>query len=57
MKTMVIKLTPEQHLRLKAVMDRACEERPDDLHLQELWHACARAETVFTFDPSTGRLS
>lgn len=46
MKTMTIKLTPEQHLRLKAVLDRACEERPDNLALQELWHACARAESA-----------
>jgi hypothetical protein len=46
MKKMVIKLTPEQHLRLKAVLDRACDERPDLLPLQDLWHACARAETV-----------
>jgi len=48
MKTMVIKLTMTQHMRLKAVMDRACEERPDNLNLQDLWHACAKAETVET---------
>ena len=46
MKKMVIKLTLTQHMRLKAVMDRALDERPENLNLQDLWHACARAETV-----------
>jgi hypothetical protein len=46
MEKMVIKLTLTQHLRLKAVLDRACDESPSNLLLQELWHACARAETV-----------
>jgi hypothetical protein len=48
MKTMVIKLTPDQHLRLKAVLDLACDARPNNLGLRDLWHACARAETVET---------
>ncbi len=48
MKTMLIRLTMTQHMRLKAVMDRALEERPDNLNLQDLWHACAKAETVET---------
>lgn len=46
MKTMVIRLTDEQYAYLKHVMDRACDERPDNLHLQDLWHACAKAEAV-----------
>jgi hypothetical protein len=46
MTKMVVGLTVTQHARLKAVLDRACEERPDNLPLQELWHACARADAV-----------
>lgn len=38
-----ITLTDEQHLLLKAVLDRALEATPDRLPLQALWHACARA--------------
>ncbi len=53
MKTMVIKLTMTQHMRLKAVMDRALEERPNNLNLQDLWHACARAEAVETPEVAT----
>ncbi len=46
MTKMVIRLTVTQHVRLKAVLDRACDERPENLLLQELWHACAHADAV-----------
>lgn len=48
MKTIVIKLTMTQYMRLGSVLDRACYERPGNLHLQDLRSACAKTETVET---------